>query len=212
MEDENSRRIAEVLVGKSGKRNLLLLGVCAMDALRSFTERVKNGGENVLPSELSGLSVICIGNEISEFVNGGGSVEKMGLKLKEVGELQCLDERGGRVVVNFGDLKALVEDNDDSSEGGGVIFVVSRLSQLVELHGERLWLMGAAGSSETYSKFLRKFPSIEKDWDLKLLPIWVQRWSGCALWCWVAGDCCGWREMVLGCSCWVRRWRLERQR
>ena len=27
---------------------------------------------------------------------------------------------------------------------------------------------------------------------------WVQRWSGCALWCWVAGGCCGWRDMVLG--------------
>jgi len=95
----------------------------------------------------------------------------MGLKLKEVGELQCLDERGGKVVVNFGDLKALVDDNDDSSEGGGVSFVVSRLTQLVELHGERLWLMGAAGSYETYSKFSGKFPSIEKDWDLNLLPI-----------------------------------------
>ena len=170
MEDENSRRIAEVLVRKSGKRNLLLLGVCAMDALRSFTERVKNGGDNVLPSELSGVSVICIGNEISEFVNGGGSEEKIGLKLKEVCELQCLDERGGKVVVNFGDLKALVEYNEDSSEGG-VSFVVSRLSQLVELHGDRLWLMGAAGSSETYSKFLGKFPSVEKDWDLNTLPI-----------------------------------------
>ncbi|XP_065637733.1 protein SMAX1-LIKE 6 [Quercus suber] len=167
LEDENSRRIADVLVGKSGKRNPLLLGVCAMDALRSFTERVKNGGGSVLPSELSGVSVICIGNEISEFVNGGGSEEMMGLKLKEV---QCLDERGGKVVVNFGDLKALVEDNDDSSEGG-VSFVVSRLSQLVELHGERLWLMGAVGSYETYSKFSGRFPSIEKDWDLHLLPI-----------------------------------------
>lgn len=176
MEDENSRRIAEVLVRKSGMRNPLLLGVCAMDALRSFTERVKKEGDSVLPSELSGVSVICIGNEISEFVNGGGSEEKMGLKLKlkEVGELQCLDEheRGGKVVVNFGDLKALVEDNDDSSEGeGGVSFVVSRLSQLMELHGERLWLMGAAGGYDTYSKFLGKFPSIEKDWDLNILPI-----------------------------------------
>ena len=41
---------------------------------------------------------------------------------------------------------------------------------------------------------------------------WVRWWSGCALWCWVAGGCCGWRDMVLSCRCWVRRWRLERQR
>lgn len=184
MEDENSRRIGEILVRKSGKKNPLLVGVCAIDALQSFTERVKKigGGVNVLPSELTGMSVICIGNEILEFVNGSVSEEKIGLKLKEVGE-QCLGCDGPGIVVNFGELKSLVEVGDKNDEGAltfseAVNFVVSRLTELLEVHGERLWLIGAAGSYETYSKFLGRFPSIEKDWDLNLLPITSSKPSG----------------------------------
>ena len=38
---------------------------------------------------------------------------------------------------------------------------------------------------------------------------WVidREFVGCPLWCWVTGGCCGWRDMVLGCRCWVRWWR-----
>uniref|UniRef100_I1MZ18 Clp R domain-containing protein n=1 Tax=Glycine max TaxID=3847 RepID=I1MZ18_SOYBN len=36
---------------------------------------------------------------------------------------------------------------------------------------DKLWLMGAAASYDNYLNFVGKFPSIEKDWDLQLLPI-----------------------------------------
>ncbi|KAK1264974.1 hypothetical protein QJS04_geneDACA010584 [Acorus gramineus] len=35
----------------------------------------------------------------------------------------------------------------------------------------RVWLMGHVASYETYMKFLSRFPSVNKDWDLQLLPI-----------------------------------------
>ena len=37
--------------------------------------------------------------------------------------------------------------------------------------------------------------------------LWVvdREFVGCALWCWVMGGCCGWRDMVLGSA-------MERQR
>lgn len=171
--DENSRRIAQVLLRKSGK-NPVLFGVYAVDALRSFVECVNKGGGTALPNELSGLSVICVESEISEFVNGGGSEEKMRLRFKELGD-QCLGALGPGIVVSLGDLKAL---SDDGAFGEALSFVVSQLTRLVELHGERLWVMGAAGTYETYSKLLGRFPSIEKDWDLHPLPITSSKPSG----------------------------------
>ncbi|XP_040992066.1 protein SMAX1-LIKE 6-like [Juglans microcarpa x Juglans regia] len=164
--DENSRRIAQVLLKKTGK-NPLLVGACAIDALRSFTECINKGKGSSLPAELAGLSVSSAENDISEFVNGRGSEDKLGLKFKELGSAakQC---SGPGIVVNFGDLKALIED---SVSGAAVSFVVSQLTRLLELHGEKLWLMGAAGTNETYLKLLGRFPSIQKDWDLHPLPI-----------------------------------------
>ncbi|KAK1311652.1 hypothetical protein QJS10_CPA07g01108 [Acorus calamus] len=38
-------------------------------------------------------------------------------------------------------------------------------------HRGRVWLMGHVASYETYMKFLSRFPSVNKDWDLQLLPI-----------------------------------------
>ena len=35
---------------------------------------------------------------------------------------------------------------------------------------------------------------------------------GSALWCWDAGGYCGWHDMLLGCGCWVRRWRDRDER
>jgi hypothetical protein len=194
--DENSRRIAQVLLRKSGK-NPVLFGVYAVDALRSFVECVNKGGGSALPNELFGLSVICVESEISEFVNGGGSEEKMGLRFKELGE-QCL---GPGIVVNLGDLMTLSEDG---AFGEAVSFVVSQLTRLVELHGERLWVMGAAGTYETYSKLLGRFPSIEKDWDLHPLPITSSKPSNdgfCSKSRWVHWPCSLKRLCSLGCCC-----------
>lgn len=50
-------------------------------------------------------------------------------------------------------------------------YMVAELTRLLDLHRGRLWLIGSAANYETYMKFLTRFPSVEKDWDLQLLPI-----------------------------------------
>ncbi|OVA10320.1 ATPase [Macleaya cordata] len=161
--DENCRRIGEVLMRKK-ERNPLLVGVCANDALQSFKEIVERG--DVLPVEITGLSFNSIEKEVLEFINGSGSERLLRSRFEELEKLieGC---SGPGIVVSFGDLKAFIDENIvDSGQ-----FVVTELMKLLELHREKLWLMGTAASYETYLKFIRRFPSVEKDWDLQLLPI-----------------------------------------
>ncbi|KAF7816109.1 protein SMAX1-LIKE 7 [Senna tora] len=165
--DENCRRIAEVLV-RTTQRNPLLVGVYAKGVLRSFTETVQRGrvgGGTTLPVEIAEINVICIEKEIAEFFVEGGSEEKMGLKLEDLSRAveQC---SGPGIAVNFGELEAFV---GDAVPCAAVNFVVSQLKSLLEIHGGKLWLVGTAGNSDIYSKFLASFPNVEKDWDLHLL-------------------------------------------
>ncbi|PIA59432.1 hypothetical protein AQUCO_00400367v1 [Aquilegia coerulea] len=165
--EENFRRIGEVL-SRNKERNPLLVGVCACDALRVFSEILDRGKVGLLPVEISGLSFFCIEKEISKFISDKSGNEGLCLNSKfvELGELieKCC---GPGVVVSFGDLKVLLDDNSVDT----VSYLVSQLSGLLEVHRGKLWLMGAAASYEMYLKFLMRFPSIEKDWDLQLLPI-----------------------------------------
>ncbi|XP_050368203.1 protein SMAX1-LIKE 6 [Argentina anserina] len=163
--DENSKRIGEVLVKKSGK-NPLLVGGNAAEALKNFITAVQ---KNTLPPEITRLSAVTVEKEISEFVVDGGSEEKMRSKLKEVSQLaeQCSRDGAG-VIVNIGEMKALV---DEGVVCEALTFVVAQLKELLERHSGKVWLIGAAGSNEMYKKLVEKFPAIEKDWDLHLLPI-----------------------------------------
>ncbi|XP_034703651.1 protein SMAX1-LIKE 7-like [Vitis riparia] len=165
--DDNCKRIGEVL-GRGKGRNPLLVGVCAYDALQSFTEMVEKGRYNILPVEISGWSIICIEKDVLRFFNENCDQGLINSRFEEVGVLvqHCL---GAGLVVNFGDLKVFI-DRDDASVGV-VSYVVSQLTRLLEIHGGKLRLMGAVSSYETYLKFLNRYPSIEKDWDLQLLPI-----------------------------------------
>ncbi|TKY56870.1 hypothetical protein E2542_SST21316 [Spatholobus suberectus] len=142
----------------------------ARDALRSFAEAVERGNGAVLPRELCGLRVACVGREVLEFVSGGCGEEGVGLWFEEIGEM--VERRVGcGVVVDFGDLEVLVNEENGWGESEGVRFVVGGLGKLLEVSYGRLWLMGAAASYESYIKFLETFPSVDKDWDLQLLPI-----------------------------------------
>ncbi|XP_065880900.1 protein SMAX1-LIKE 6-like [Euphorbia lathyris] len=167
--DENSKRIAEALVRKNDKgKNLLLLGVCATDALGKFVDCVNRDEAGVLPSEIAGVNLVSIDKEVTEFVSEGeNDKEKMDLKLEELRNKmeQC---SGPGIVLNIGELKALVDENACFRS---VSYLVSKLTALLEGFREKLWLIGAAARYETYSKFLGQFPAIEKDWDLHLLPI-----------------------------------------
>ncbi|XVF05316.1 hypothetical protein REPUB_Repub05bG0161800 [Reevesia pubescens] len=168
LEDETCRRIGEVMVKKNGK-NPLLVGVCAMEALKGFTESLATGKSGFLDGDLAGLIVISIEKEVNEFVNGGNE-EKMVLKMKEMeGILEKCDGSGnGGVVLNIGDIKGLILDGVLSDS---VTSLVLKLTGLMEVYRRKLWLIGAVASVEMYNKFSDKFPNIEKDWDLHLLPI-----------------------------------------
>lgn len=160
--DENRRRIGEVLTKKGKNKNPLLIGVCANGALSSFKEWIGKGKTGLLPAEIDGLGLVCMEKEVS-----GGSKEMVDLKLKQVGDL-VENGTGPGVLVNIGELRGLIGD------GGPVEnckYVVSKLSGLLEVHGGKLWLIGAVESYETYMKILGQFPDIEKDWNLQRLPI-----------------------------------------
>ncbi|XP_019054190.1 PREDICTED: protein SMAX1-LIKE 6-like isoform X2 [Nelumbo nucifera] len=167
--DENSKRIGEVLARKKG-RNPLLVGVYANDAMRSFGDCIERRKGGVLPVEVSELSFICMEKEVSKFITENGNERLLGLRFEEVGR-SAESSSGSGVIVSFGDLKGFVADDSVHD----MSYVVSQLTSLLELHRQKLWLMGAAASYETYLKFLTKFPSIEKDWDLQLLPITSHR-------------------------------------
>ncbi|RZC26277.1 Protein SMAX1-LIKE 6 isoform E [Glycine soja] len=161
--DENIRRILEVLARKN-KRNPLLMGVYAKNALRGFVEMVRNGrGGSVLGSE---LRVVCLEREIGEFVKKGGcGEEKFGVRLKE---LEQCESSGSGVVVSFGEIEVFLGDDVDVD---AVRFVFSGLTRLLEIRGEKVSLLGVAETSHAYSKLLGLFPNVENDWDLHLLTV-----------------------------------------
>ncbi|XP_062092491.1 protein SMAX1-LIKE 7 [Humulus lupulus] len=166
--DGNCRRIGDILVRNKG-RNPLLVGVCAYDALRSFTEALEKRKDGVLPVGLSGLTVVCVENDVSKTIMEESEKGCLSLKLREISKLveQC---SGPGVVVNFGDLKTFVDENS-TVDIAGVSNVVDQLTRFLELQAGKAWLIGATASYESYLKFVSRFPSIEKDWDLQLLPI-----------------------------------------
>ncbi|KAL2485947.1 Double Clp-N motif-containing P-loop nucleoside triphosphate hydrolase superfamily protein [Abeliophyllum distichum] len=163
--DENSRRVGQILV-KENLRNPLLIGVCANDALKNFVESLQRGKIEVLPKEIYGLSVISIEKEISEFINGGLSEDRMRLKFIELRDMVAKCEGPG-IILNYGDLRVFV----DVESVDAVNFMVSELKRLLNNSGGKLWLIGAVADDNSYKKLLARFSSIETDWDLHLLPI-----------------------------------------
>ncbi|XP_026454717.1 protein SMAX1-LIKE 6-like [Papaver somniferum] len=161
------KRIVEVLLNKE-QRNPLLVGVSANDVLHSFEEICGRRGGDVaaLPAELTGLRFISIEKEVLEFMNGNENEGLLVSKFQELERLVVQSCSGPGIVISFGDLKGLVDGNCDGS------FIVTELMKLLEHNSaKKLWLMGSASSYETYLKLIRTFPSVEKDWDLKLVPI-----------------------------------------
>ncbi|CAN6568984.1 unnamed protein product [Malus baccata var. baccata] len=164
--DENSRRIGEVL-GRNRGRNPLLVGVYAHDALKSFVEALEKKDGGVLPAELSGLSVVSAENDVSKFIAEDYDKGSVSLRFGEVGR-RAEQSLGPGIVVNIGDLKAFVAEN---AVADSVSHVVAEVTRLLEVQRGKVWLIGATASYGSYLKFVGRFPSVEKDWDLQLLPI-----------------------------------------
>lgn len=85
------------------------------------------------------------------------------------------------LILSIGDLKDLVADDDPDLQERGRR-VVSEVTRLLETHraGHTVWVMGWSATYETYLAFLSKFPLVDKDWELQLLPITAVRDAGTA--------------------------------
>ncbi|CAN6327544.1 unnamed protein product [Urochloa humidicola] len=82
----------------------------------------------------------------------------------------------GGLILSIGDLKDLVAaDDPDPDRGRRVVSEVTRLLETHSRPGHPLWVMGWTATYETYLAFLSKFPLLDKDWDLQLLPITILR-------------------------------------
>lgn len=130
-------------------------------------EALEKRKDGVLPVELSGLSVVSTEKDFSKFITEDCDKGSVNLKFGEMGQL-VEQSLGPGLLVNIGDLKAFVADN---ALGDSVSYVVAQLTRLLQLHRGKVWLTGATASYGSYLKFIGRFPSIEKDWDLQLLPI-----------------------------------------
>ena len=161
---ENSRRIAQILTRKSG-RNPLLVGVGANDAARDFRAAVLDQNWSSFPHEARGLEFCCAEQGLVEFISGARDFSSLAAKFGDVEK---------RFVLGLGDLKRLVDlvlEKQDGEYEERLGFLVKELTRLLEINRNRVWLMGSAATYEIYMKFLSFYPSVDKDWDLQLLPI-----------------------------------------
>ncbi|KAE8695604.1 Kinase superfamily protein isoform 1 [Hibiscus syriacus] len=122
-EEGTGKRIGEVL---ARRRNPLLVGVYAYDALANFIKKKKDG-----------LNIICIENYIAKCINEGLKKAELESKFEEMGRVVVREMERSGVVVNYGALEIFVngknkEDNDDEEEEGGVGYLVEHLTSLME--------------------------------------------------------------------------------
>ncbi|XP_071734402.1 protein SMAX1-LIKE 7-like isoform X2 [Rutidosis leptorrhynchoides] len=123
--------------------------------------------ETLQKTKICGITnVISVKDEIFKFVNGDYEVGLLELKLEEVNSY-LKENMGSGVIVEYGDLKGLIESNSL----GSVSFVVKKLGGLLEVYGGRLWLIGCAESHEICVQFFNKFPHVEEEWGLHVLHI-----------------------------------------
>ncbi|CAA7026342.1 unnamed protein product [Microthlaspi erraticum] len=165
--DENTRRIGEVLGGKE-RRNPLLIGNCANEALKTFTDSINSGKLGILPPEISGLTIVSIEKEISEILSDRSTTdEEIRMKLDDL--VRIAEENGSKsgTMLNLGEFKVLTSETYSNA----LEKLVSKLSDLLKHQSRKLWLVGCVSSNETYTKLLDRFPTIDKDWDLHVLPI-----------------------------------------
>ncbi|ESQ36179.1 hypothetical protein EUTSA_v10006689mg [Eutrema salsugineum] len=169
--DENSRRIGEIL-GRKERKNPLLVGNCANEALVTFTDSINSGKQGLLPPEISGLSIISIEKKISEILaDGSRTDEEIRVKLDDL--VRIVEQNGSKsgTILNLGELKVLTSEASSGGNSDALENLVSKLSDFQKHQSKKLWFIGCVSSNETYTKLLDRFPTIDKDWDLHVLPI-----------------------------------------
>jgi hypothetical protein len=95
----------------------------------------------------------------------------------ELGVAASMASATSGLIISIGDLKELVPDDGELQEMGRR--VVTEVTRVLETHrAGRVWVLGWSATYETYLTFLSKFPLLDKDWELQLLPITAVRAGG----------------------------------
>ncbi|XP_010508902.1 PREDICTED: protein SMAX1-LIKE 8 isoform X1 [Camelina sativa] len=166
--DSDYRRISAVFVREKG-RNPLLVGVSAYAVLTGYLNSIEKNRTDgiILPTKLHGLTAVNIGSEISDQIVVKFDKTYVDTRFHDLGKLADQGSGPG-LVLNYGDLRIFTDGEVNVPAAN---YIVSCVSELLRRHGRRVWLIGATTSDEVYEKMVRKFPNVEKDWDLQLLTI-----------------------------------------
>ncbi|CAN6831384.1 unnamed protein product [Brassica oleracea] len=157
-EDSDHGRISAVFTRDKG-RNPLLVGESSQAVLTGFLNSLENRTE--------GLTSVNLSTEISDQVNVKLDKTYTDARFRD---LEKVAEKGSGpgLVLSYGDLRVFT---DGEGNGSAASYIVSRVAELLRRSGRRVWLIGAAASNDVYEKMVKKFPNVEKDWDLQLLTI-----------------------------------------
>ncbi|KAG7643754.1 ATPase AAA-type core [Arabidopsis suecica] len=166
--DLDYRRISAVFTKDKG-RNPLLVGVSAYGVLTSYLNSLEKNQTDgmILPTKLHGLTAVNIGSEISDQISVKFDKTYTDTRFHDLGKL-AEQGSGPGLLLHYGDLRVFTNGEGNVPAAN---YIVNRISELLRRHGRRVWLIGATTSNEVYEKMMRRFPNVEKDWDLQLLTI-----------------------------------------
>ncbi|KAF2612835.1 hypothetical protein F2Q70_00008666 [Brassica cretica] len=120
-----------------------------------------------LENRTDGLTAVNIGSEISNQIKVKFDKTFIDARFRDLGKV-AEQGSGPGLVLNYGDLRVFTDGEGNVSAAS---YIVGKVSELLRRSGRRVWLIGATASNDVYEKMVRKFPNVEKDWDLQLLTI-----------------------------------------
>ncbi|OVA16185.1 hypothetical protein BVC80_955g3 [Macleaya cordata] len=177
---EEVKKVFDVFL-KTKKRNPVLVGDSEPEpVMRELLQKIEK--KELGEGPLRNVHVISLGKEFTS------DRTQISVKVKELGdsiENRINSSSGGGVILNLGDLKWLVEQNQGSGVSGSSPMqqqqmvsemgrtAVTEMAKLLGRFGEgsgKLWLIGTA-TCETYLRCQVYHPSMENDWDLQAVPV-----------------------------------------
>ncbi|XWS27294.1 hypothetical protein CRYUN_Cryun26dG0102700 [Craigia yunnanensis] len=174
---EEVKRVIDILM-RSKKRNPVLVGGPEPElVVKEILRRIES---KEIDGILRNVEVVHLEKDFAlDKTQMVAKIKELGTQVgAKIGNLDC-----GGVILDLGDLKWLVENNQQVGLGGGVQqqqvvseagrAAVAEMGKLLERFGEgsgRVRLIGTA-TCETYLRCQVYHPSMENDWDLQAVPI-----------------------------------------
>ena len=175
---EEVKRVIDILM-RSKKRNPVLVGEPEPElVVKEILRRIEN---KEIDGILRNVEVVRLEKDFAlDKTQMVAKIKELGTQVgAKIGNLDC-----GGVILDLGDLKWLVENNQQIGLAGGVQqqqqvvseagrAAVAEMGKLLGRFGEgsgRVWLIGTA-TCETYLRCQVYHPSMENDWDLQAVPI-----------------------------------------